>query len=91
MTVLLVVVVGWSSKPDAGARSEKGESCSQREKCKHLRDHRAQAIKKTRGRLAAIFGSRIADLTAINGNEPVDTINLHLHFQGPTKETFIDA
>jgi hypothetical protein len=30
-------------------------------------------------------------LAAINGNEPVDTMNLHPRFHGPTKETFIDA
>jgi hypothetical protein len=54
-------------------------------------DDRAQAINKSKDRPAASFDSRIADLMAINGNEPVDAMNLHPRFQGPSKETFIEV
>ncbi|MGA7070765.1 hypothetical protein [Bradyrhizobium sp.] len=42
-------------------------------------------------RLVAISISRSPILAAINGNERVDAMNLHPHFHGPTKETFIEA
>jgi hypothetical protein len=47
--------------------------------------------KKLKDLLATIFDSRIAELTAMNGDELADGMNLHPRFQGPTKETFIEA
>jgi hypothetical protein len=37
------------------------------------------------------FSILVSRFSATNGNEPVDTMNLHPHFRGPTKETFIDT
>jgi hypothetical protein len=45
---------------------------------------------KTKPLLVATFDFRIAD-PAIDGSERDDAVNLHPHFQGPTKETFIEA
>jgi hypothetical protein len=55
------------------------------------RDDRAQAITKQRLQLVAISISRSLILAAINGNDRDDATNLHPHFRGPTKETFIEA
>jgi hypothetical protein len=37
------------------------------------------------------FGFSFADVLAINGDEPVDAVNLALLFLAPTKDTFIEA
>jgi hypothetical protein len=90
MAVLLVVVVRSSSKPDAGARSEKGTAFLARQGSNRVAVIVLKRLTKQRlGSLSTY--SWIADLMAMNGNEPVDTMNLHSRCQGPTKETFIDT